>query len=77
MKDHSEKILLSAIVPIGNMAGQLEFLESWIQYVREYSLEIILVHDQTFLNVGPELQELSQSARYRISRAACNADSRK
>jgi glycosyltransferase involved in cell wall biosynthesis len=62
MKDHSEKILLSAIVPIGNMAGQLEFLESWIQYVREYSLEIILVHDQTFLNVGPELQELSQSA---------------
>jgi glycosyltransferase involved in cell wall biosynthesis len=62
MKNHSEKILLSAIVPIGNMAGQLEFLESWIQYVREYSLEIILVHDQTFLNVGPELQELSQSA---------------
>jgi glycosyltransferase involved in cell wall biosynthesis len=62
MKNHSEKILLSAIVPIGNMAGQLEFLESWIHYVREYSLEIILVHDQTFLNVGPELQELSQSA---------------
>ena len=61
MKDDSEKILLSVIVPIGNMAGHLQFIESWLQNVKKYSLEVILVHDQTFLNVGPELQELLQS----------------
>lgn len=61
MKDDSEKILLSVVVPIGNMVGNLQFIESWLHNVKKYSLEVILVHDQTFLNVGPELQELLQS----------------
>lgn len=61
MKDNSEKILLSVVVPIGDMVGNLQFIESWLQNVNKYSLEVILVHDQTFLNVGPELQELLQS----------------
>ena len=61
MKDDSKKILLSVVVPIGNMARNLQFIESWLQNIDKYSLEVILVHDQTFLNVGPELQELLQS----------------
>lgn len=61
MKDNFEKILLSVVVPIGDMVGNLQFIESWLQNVKKYSLEVILVHDQTFLNAGPELQELLQS----------------
>jgi glycosyltransferase involved in cell wall biosynthesis len=61
MKDDSEKILLSVVVPIGDMVGNLHFIESWLHNVNKYSLEVILVHDQTFLNVGPELQDLLQS----------------
>jgi glycosyltransferase involved in cell wall biosynthesis len=61
MKDDSEKILLSVVVPIGNMVGNLQFIESWLHNVKNYSLEVILVLDQTFLNVGPELEELLQS----------------
>lgn len=61
MKNDSEQILLSVIVPIGDMAKRLQFVESWLKQVKKYSLEVILVHDQTFLNVGPELRELLQS----------------
>lgn len=61
MKNHSEQILLSVIVPIGDMAKRLQFVESWLKQVKKYSLEIILVHDQTFLYVGTELKELVQS----------------
>jgi len=61
MKDDSKKNLLSVVVPIGNMARNLQFIESWLQNIDKYPLEVILVHDQTFLNVGPELQELLQS----------------
>ena len=61
MKDNSKKNLLSVVVPIGNMARNLQFVESWLKQVKKYSLEVILVHDQTFLDVGTELKELVQS----------------
>ena len=51
-------MLLSVIVPIGDMAGRLQFVESWLNQVNKYSLEVILIHDQTFLDVGTELNEL-------------------
>jgi glycosyltransferase involved in cell wall biosynthesis len=54
-------MLLSAIVPIGDMAKRLQFVESWLNQVNKYSLQVILVHDQTFLNVGTELRELVRS----------------
>ena len=60
MKNDPEQILLSVIVPIGNMAGHLQFVESWLKQVKKYSLEVILVHDQTFLDVGTEIKELVQ-----------------
>ena len=42
MKNDPEQILLSVIVPIGNMAGHLQFVESWLKQVKKYSLEVIL-----------------------------------
>jgi glycosyltransferase involved in cell wall biosynthesis len=61
MKNHSEQTLLSVIVPVGDMSKRLQFVESWLKQVNKYSLEVILVHDQTFLCVGTELKELVQS----------------
>jgi glycosyltransferase involved in cell wall biosynthesis len=58
MKIYPEQMLLSVIVPIGDMAGRLQFVESWLNQVNKYSLEVILIHDQTFLDVGTELNEL-------------------
>jgi glycosyltransferase involved in cell wall biosynthesis len=60
MKHLPERMLLTVIVPIGDMAERLRFLESWLNQVDEYSIEVILVHDQTFLDVGTELKELVQ-----------------
>jgi glycosyltransferase involved in cell wall biosynthesis len=61
MKNDSEQILLSVIVPIGDMAGRLEFLEIWLKEISNYPLEVILVHDKTFLSVGSELTKLLES----------------
>jgi len=61
MKNDPEQMLLSVIVPIGDMAKRLQFVESWLNQVNKYSLQVILVHDQTFLNVGTELRELVRS----------------
>ena len=61
MKNDSEQILLSVIVPIGDMAGNLEFLEIWLKEISNCPLEVILVHDKTFLSVGSELTKLLES----------------
>jgi glycosyltransferase involved in cell wall biosynthesis len=61
MKNDSELILLSVIVPIGDMAGRLDFLETWLKKITNQPLEVILVHDKTFLSVGSELKKLFES----------------
>lgn len=58
MEVNSKQPVLTVIVPIGNMAGQLQFIESWLLDVENYPFEVVLVHDQTFLGVGAELEEL-------------------
>lgn len=58
MKEYCSEPLLSVIVPIGNMAGQLHFIDSWLNEVATYPLEVILVNDETYLGVGAELEEL-------------------
>ena len=58
MEVNSKQPVLTVIVPIGNMAGQLQFIESWLLDVDKYPFEVVLVHDQTFLDVGAELEEL-------------------
>jgi hypothetical protein len=58
MKSNSKSPLISVIIPVGDMAGRLQFLESWLQKVTNYPVEVILIHDQTYVDVGSELQEL-------------------
>ena len=58
MKNNSRELLLSVIVPVGDMAGKLQFLESWSPKVNQFPIEVIVIHDQTFLEVGTEIREL-------------------
>ena len=48
--------LLSAIVPITNMAGKLGFLKSWLEESSRYDLQVILVHDYRDLETKIELE---------------------
>lgn len=57
-KNYLETPLLSVVVPVGNMAGQLDFIEVWLQKVEKYQIEVIFVHDQTYNEVGAELEQL-------------------
>jgi len=58
MNSNSKSLLLSVIVPVGDMAGRLHFLELWLQKVSNHHIEVILIHDQTYVEVATELQEL-------------------
>jgi glycosyltransferase involved in cell wall biosynthesis len=58
MNSNSKSLLLSVIVPVGDMAGRLHFLESWLQKASNHHIEVILIHDQTYVEVATELQEL-------------------
>jgi glycosyltransferase involved in cell wall biosynthesis len=57
MTNTSKEILLSAIIPIGKMDGNLEILRSWITQVPKYSLRIILIHDIHDKSTGYELEK--------------------
>ena len=61
IKIDSDQILLSVIVPVGDMAGRLEFLELWLKQIHNYPMEVILVHDKTFMPVGSDLKELLET----------------
>lgn len=47
--------LLSAVVPISNMAGKLDILHSWLIQTYKYPMEVVLVHDVKDLTTGAEL----------------------
>ena len=47
--------LLTAVVPISNMAGKLDILHSWLSQTYKYPMEVILVHDFKDLATGAEL----------------------
>ena len=55
MVSNLKKPLFSAVIPIGNMAGQLHFIESWLHELDNHQIEIILINDQTFEDVRQEL----------------------
>ena len=65
MKSNVKNSLFSVVVPIGNMVGQLRFIESWIHEIDQYEMEAILVHDQTYKEVGPEIEQLLASVNLR------------
>ena len=50
--------LISAIVPISNMAGKLDFLRSWVEESHAYDMQVILVHDYKDLETRIELEQI-------------------
>jgi hypothetical protein len=59
-----QKPLLSAVVPIGNMAGQLHFIEYWLAESDNCHIETILIHDQTFKDVRTELEMMLKEKKH-------------
>lgn len=58
MKIDAKKFLLTSIIPIGNMNGNLEILRSWITQISNYPIRIILVHDVKDESTALELKKL-------------------
>jgi glycosyltransferase involved in cell wall biosynthesis len=54
-----EKILLSAVIPVTQMAGKLDNLRETLRNAEGQDLEIILVHDKQDDLTGPELGSLA------------------
>ena len=58
MKVEARKSLLTAIIPIGKMNGNLIILKSWIAQISNYPLKVILVHDFQDESTALELKKL-------------------
>lgn len=55
--------LLSVVVPISRLAGELVNLESWLQKTLDYEVEIILIHDFQDSQTSLELREIIDSIK--------------
>jgi glycosyltransferase involved in cell wall biosynthesis len=55
--------ILSVIVPISNMAGNLKYIQSWSTETDKYSMEVILVHDIADSETSKELKDLIQKLK--------------
>ena len=58
MKFEARKSLLTAIIPIGKMNGNLIILKSWINQIPNYPLKVILIHDFQDESTAVELNKL-------------------
>ena len=58
MKVEARKSLLTAIIPIGKMNGNLIILKSWIAQISNYPLKVILVHDFQDESTAFELKKM-------------------
>ena len=58
MKIEARKFLLTAIIPIGKMNGNLVILKSWIALISNYSVRVILIHDFQDESTALELKKL-------------------
>lgn len=58
MKVEARKSLLTAIIPIGKMNGNLIILKNWIAQISNYPLKVILVHDFQDEGTAFELKKL-------------------
>jgi hypothetical protein len=45
IENQIKKVLLTAVIPIGKMNGDLSVLESWLPQISTYPLRLIIVHD--------------------------------
>lgn len=66
MNKSTQKISLTAIIPIGNVKGDLKVLKSWINESKKYPLKLVLVHD--FYDVQTEIQVLKISKDFAKSK---------
>lgn len=75
-KATSSEVLLSVVVPIGRMAGQLENLLSWILDIQDYPAQVILVVDEkndgTYLELIRELEQRAFHQPLIVINAICN-----
>jgi glycosyltransferase involved in cell wall biosynthesis len=53
-----QKPLLSVVVPVSKMTGQLGNLGNWLSNIWNYPIEVIVVHDKCDETTGVELVEL-------------------
>lgn len=58
MKIDVKQFLLTSIIPIGNMNGNLDILRSWITQISNYSVRVVLVHDFKDEGTALELKKL-------------------
>lgn len=52
------KYQLTVIVPVSNMGGKLNFIETWLPNVRNQGIQVIIVHDERDEKTGLELELL-------------------
>jgi glycosyltransferase involved in cell wall biosynthesis len=53
--------LFTAIVPVANMSGKLDILNSWLKNINSNITEIVIVHDKHDVQTGVELREIIQN----------------
>jgi len=56
-------ILLTAIVPVGNMNGNLTSLRSWLNKISKFPLRVIIVHDEQDVQTSLELKKIVSEFR--------------
>lgn len=56
-------ILLTAIVPVGNMNGNLTSLRSWLNKISKFPLRVIIVHDEQDIQTSLELKKIVSEFR--------------
>lgn len=75
-KAASSEIVLSVVVPIGQMVGQLENLLSWISHIQDYPAQVILVVDEkgdgTYSELIQALEHKSINQPLIVVNAVCN-----
>lgn len=54
------KVSLTAIIPIGDVKGNLQTLQSWINESKKYPLKLILVHDISDKRTARQISEISK-----------------
>lgn len=60
MKKPHQKITLTAIIPIGDVKGDLQTLKSWINESKKFPLKLILIHDIYDTRTARQLLEISK-----------------
>lgn len=56
-------ILLTAIVPVGNMNGNLTLLSGWLNKISKFPLRVIIVHDEQDSQTSIELKKIVNEFR--------------